>query len=95
MDAAAIVDEDGLVFLIDAYRLMACPDNRGEAVVFERDESDRQLLVVGQSSSARPDGPSEGDLFRVTRVPSASGDGAHLDLIASQPTALSFLGWIG
>ncbi|MCA1833087.1 MAG: hypothetical protein ABR548_15865 [Actinomycetota bacterium] len=56
--------------------------------------NDTELIVTGQSSSARPDGPSEGDIFRVTRVPGPSGDSAHLELIASQPTAVTFLGWL-
>jgi hypothetical protein len=57
--------------------------------------SPTQLLVVGRTSSARPDGPSEGNLFRVTRAMLNDGSeaGAHIELIASDDT-LTYLGWL-
>lgn len=58
--------------------------------------NDLQILVVGQTSSARPDGDPEGNLFRITRAILSEGSehaGAHLDRIATNTTVI-FLGWI-
>ncbi len=54
-----------------------------------------QLMVAGRTSSARPYGGSEGNLFRVTRTLLRDGSeaGAHVELVASDDT-LTFLGWV-